>query len=122
MSNTGHDIKYIEDKGLVRAVCSCLSAPSGWGGRGDAQVWAMKHIALVQQARVHLRGSSPSIKNQWEYFTDKANDPEESPENRKLWQQLADELHSRVPKPVPPDRDEMLPFDVTYSPKRKPRR
>lgn len=112
-----HRIEYVRDsESQHRAVCTCGSRSAFTLNRADAEDWAHQHDRLVQQAMAHLRNRSPSVTDQYNYFTTKANDPEERPEHRVLWQQLADELRGRVPIPA---HDEALPFEVKYTPRYK---
>ena len=55
------------------------------------------HLAFIERVKTYLNKRDPSVKNQYDYYSERANDPEETPANRALWQQLADELRPRVP-------------------------
>lgn len=53
-----------------------------------------------ERARDLLRSRSNTkgvLKSEREWYLERAADPSETPENRALWQQLADELAPRLP-------------------------
>lgn len=102
-----------------RCICNCKTGSPHFPSRQLAEDWQFKHLRLADQAMVHLRSRNPSIKDQFDYYTTMARDSRESAENRRLWQQLADGLHSRLPPPsTPPPSDDPLPFEVPYTPRR----
>lgn len=117
-----HRIDYVKDnQSRHRAICSCRTGSPYTLNRQEAEDWVIKHLRLVEQAMAHLRDRRPSVSDQAGYYQSKADDPEETRENRLLWQQLADELKPRLPSTTvtqPTEMDEALPFEIIYRPKR----
>lgn len=58
-----------------------------------------KHTRLVERARLHLRRGTGNIKTERDYYQKMADDENVSAIDRRLWQQLADGLNSRLGKP-----------------------
>lgn len=114
-----HDPQIVRD-GLRRwrTICNCKSSSDFYQDRQQAEDWKIKHLILAERAMVHLRSRSPSIKDQFDYYTKMAGSTENSPEDRRLWQQLADGLRGRLPRP---GNDDPLPFEVKYTPRRTSR-
>ncbi len=100
MSN--HKTKYKRYGEDYRAECSCKQN-SKLCSRQDAEDWIRKHHEQVQRARVHLRGSNPSLTNQYNYYRRQEQDPRNSESDRALWKQLADELQPRLPSDTTDD-------------------
>jgi len=114
-----HRVEYVtQADGQYRAFCSCRLGSPLFGSRLEVEDWAYRHLDLARRARAHLRDRSPSIKDQYTYYTERAADPLESPENRRLWALLADGLRSRLPGPV--ENDEPLDMEVKYTPRHRP--
>lgn len=71
-----------------------------------------RHFQLVERVKASLTRREPSIKTQRDYYLERANDPEESRENRALWQQLADELTPRVKDKKPGEQETLFLMDT----------
>jgi hypothetical protein len=71
--------------------CSCKQR-SKIGTRSEVEDWGIKHLQEIERIRAHLGTRSPSLKTQCAWFFAQADDPENPPEDRVLWRQLADEL------------------------------
>lgn len=94
MSN--HKIAYVEDKGRHHGRCSCRFQTKVFLHKWQAEDEVREHLALVDRVRAYLETKNPTVKSQHDYYRERADDPDETPENRRLWQQLADELEPRV--------------------------
>lgn len=110
-----HNPQIVQDgSGRWRCICNCKSASGYFRTRQEAEDWKLKHDALVLQAMTHLRSRSPSVRDQYKFYISMAESTDNSPEDRRLWQQLADGLRPRLPRP---SEDEPLPFEVKYTPR-----
>lgn len=77
--------------------CACGGRSAGWtADKQEVQDWEIKHHAYVQRVRSHLGTSTPSLKQQRDYFEEQAIDNRYSHEEKRLWSQLADELTARL--------------------------
>lgn len=115
-----HKTEIVKDgREQYRAICTCRTSSAFSANRQEIEDWVLRHQRLAEQAMTHLRSKNPSIKDQYTYYSERAVDPQETPENRRLWQQLADELRYRVPVT---STDEALPLDVKYTPRNRSRR
>ena len=114
MSN--HRIKYEAISSLPpqrhRAVCSCR----GWASavvstRQLAEDEALIHLRNVEKARAAMGTSTPSLKSQQAWYQQQAENPNNSPEDRRLWQLLANELGLRLGLGQRASEDVEIPFD-----------
>jgi hypothetical protein len=116
-----HRVEYTaQADGQHRAFCSCRLGSPLFPTRVESEEWGRAHLRLAARAMAHLRDRTPSLKDQYDYYLEQAQNPSETPENRRLWRLLADGLASRLP----PDRnlDDTLPIEVKYTPRRTERR
>lgn len=79
-----------------QAKCSCRWR-SPLRTRGEAEAAMDKHTAEVARAQAGLRVRNPSVRTMRDYYRKEAENPENTPEERALWAQLADGLEPRVP-------------------------
>lgn len=92
------------------ARCNCR-----WTGKQTRQKWEAEdeereHQEKVQRVLALLRPRAHTaslVKSERDYYREKADDPDETEENRVLWRQLADELDTRV-RDRRPTQDEGL--------------
>jgi hypothetical protein len=115
-----HEPEYVKNSvERWRAICNCKSA-SDWMTRQEAEDWVLAHLRLAEQAMVHLRSRNPSLTDQYNYYSQMADDPANPPGDRTLWRQLALGLKPRLPH-TPPSKngEEALPFEVKYTPRRR---
>ena len=91
-----HKIHLEINGALFDVRCSCRKMMPKPASREECKVWAMGHMDEVNRVREHLSNRNPPLKSQRDYYLDKANDHHETPENRELWQRLADELSIRL--------------------------
>lgn len=78
------------------AVCRC-----GWRSSKQTVLQVvedevLKHGEEVERLRAWLGTRTPSLKAQYDYYKEKAEDPSESESARALWKQLAQELSVRL--------------------------
>lgn len=112
-----HRVEYVKQSdGQHRAFCSCRLGSPLFATRQEVEDWGYQHLDLARRAAAHLRDRTPSLKDQYTYYSARAQDPLESPENRRLWKILADGLRSRLPAP---NADDALPLEVKYTPRRR---
>lgn len=69
-----------------------------------------KHDRLVEQARLHLRRGSQSLKAERDYYEAMAVSATVTDQDKALWQMLADGLNSRLGKPNSEPQDVELPL------------
>ena len=77
-----------------QAKCSCRMV-SAVVSRADAMEWEWHHQQEVQRARAGLR-KQPSLRNQRDWFLERADDPLIPDTERDLWLTLAHELDHRI--------------------------
>lgn len=82
---------------------------SEWGGDSDRD----KFLALQEQARVHLsRRASVTLEASADYYQSKVDDKTLPIGERKVWQQLLDEVETRLGRRAPPSvQEELLSTD-----------
>lgn len=101
-----HTTVIVPSANLFQAKCSC-KAHSPFGSRGDAVEWEWRHHREVEKARAGLR-RTPTLRQQRDWFWEKATDLTISEHERSIWQGLADELDHRVDENTPdPDQLEL---------------
>lgn len=99
-----------------RAFCSCLMNSGWFNFRWQAEDWIRVHDELVNRVRAHLRNRTPSIRDQFNWYTKQSEDENNSAEERALWHQLAEEIRYRLSGTTDQDA---LPFEVEYSRKQR---
>lgn len=88
--------------------CNC-----GWKHPGEtpdrqvAEDWIRVHEKAIERIRTHLATKTPRLQDERDYYRSKADDPDETPENRAIWKQLADELSVRLNDDGPPDANQL---------------
>jgi hypothetical protein len=95
MSTHKTNVIFAND-GRWRARCSCKAISQWFDHESDAQDWEYSHQRGVQQARAHLNGRSPSLRDQYDYYRAREQDPDTPDEDRALWKVLADGLAHRI--------------------------
>jgi hypothetical protein len=65
----------------------------------------MDHQKKIEKLRASL-GGQPTLKSQRDWFQSQADDPHVPAKDRRLWQQLADEITHRLNDTVPADQDQ----------------
>lgn len=93
MSN--HKIVFLGLADRMQARCSCKQK-SLIGDRGFVEAWVYSHLQEIERVRAHLGPRSPSLKSQRDWFLAQADNTDNPPEDRALWQQLATELDHYV--------------------------
>jgi hypothetical protein len=88
---TNHRVHYAGLDPNLQARCSCKKK-SPIGSRSEVDDWFREHLYEIQRIRTHLGTRNPALKTQCAWFQAQADDPENAPEDRVLWRQLADEL------------------------------
>lgn len=85
--------------------CSCRATGKITADHWEATKWTMKHLAEIERVRIHASGT-PSMKDQRDYYRERAGDEGLDEHERALWSQLADELDHRLgdvgPRPEQP--------------------
>lgn len=95
MSN--HTFKYIEDGATKHyARCSCRFQTKSHQHRWQVEDEVREHLTLIERVKSYLGTKNPTLKSQRDYYLERAEDPDETPANRRLWLQLAEELTPRV--------------------------
>lgn len=77
--------------------CTCKWR-SEVGSRTDAYAAELEHQREVRKAQAGLR-RIPSLKAEHDWYIEQANNYVNTEEERELWQRLADELATRLPRP-----------------------
>jgi len=88
---TNHRVHYAGLEPNLQARCSCKKK-SAVGTRADVDTWYFDHLREIERIRTHLGTRNPSLKTQCAWFFAQADDENNTPEDRALWRQLADEL------------------------------
>lgn len=96
-----HRVKYVPvgtgPGQMWVARCTCRWSSTQRLSQFDVEDEVLVHDANVQRARAgRVFGRMPSLGDQRDYYQTRADNTEETPENRVLWQQLADELTHRL--------------------------
>jgi hypothetical protein len=94
VSNHNIDIHPAEAGGFY-AKCTCRLRSGVVEVRQQAEDWALHHAEQVERARTSLGTKTPSLKHQRDYYADMAAATSNAMDKR-LWQQLADELTHRL--------------------------
>lgn len=77
----------------------------GWGKDPERE----RYLALQEQARVHLgRRARVTLEDSAKFYAEKAEDRSLPKTERDLWQQLLDEVETRLGRRAPPSRQEEL--------------
>lgn len=108
---TQHKPKWFRNEQDEQRRVSCLGCgqTSGWvESRQLAEDWWIKHEEEIERILANLRRPSPSPKNELAYYEKMAADPHTSPENKRLFEQLATEYRKRF-FPEPTSEDVFLP-------------
>lgn len=88
---------FIDSKGRHGCRCRCgWSPPDRYDSRQQVEDQVLKHEKLVERARASLKPRSVRLVDEHAWYLERAADPQETPENRKLWQRMADELAVRL--------------------------
>lgn len=88
MSN--HRITYLGSGDTLQARCSCKKR-SKIGNREAVDLWQFEHLHEVQRIRTLLHGRGGTLKTSAAWFAQQAENPDVDPDERALWQQLAEE-------------------------------
>jgi hypothetical protein len=98
------------------ATCSCRKwASVHHGSRKEVEDDATKHLNDVRKARLSLSRGNPSLASQRDYYRQQQDNTMQTPRDRALFRQLADELDHRLGVGHEAD-DEPLPFDPRKPP------
>lgn len=109
-----HKVKYVQSESyppVHRGTCKC-----GWHTpwemqRQSAEDAGIKHEQEMEQFRARMSSHPPSLRNQRDYYRQQAEDEGYDPEQRRLWQQLADEIDHRLNEATDPMEGQgTLPF------------
>lgn len=76
--------------------CTCGVDSGALFSKQQTEDWWIRHEALVQQALVHLKKSTPNLKVTRDYYRQCSEDQSRSKHDRDLFKQMADELTLRV--------------------------
>ena len=95
VSMTNHDTSVLNLGDGWAARCSCHWAPLSDQHRWQAEDRIAQHLDQVQRVRIH-QSTSPSLKQQRDYYLRMADSRDTTPSDRRLWLQLADELSHRL--------------------------
>lgn len=93
-----HTIKhFIDNTGKHGCRCQCgWAPPDRYPSRQQVEDQVLKHEALVARARASLKPRNVTLVDERGWYLERAADPQETPENRALWQRMADELSTRI--------------------------
>lgn len=101
--------RFNHNDGTFSSRCSCGHYTGFKETRQEREDAEIKHHDNVERIRAHLSTRDPSLVQQRDYYRlMSVEDPEES--NRRLWQQLADELDRRLGG-TPASEDVPLSFE-----------
>lgn len=96
MSN--HIFTYFEVSNMTPtrhyARCTCGHVTDRHVQKQVVEDETMKHLEYIERVKAHLGTRNPSLKSQRDYYRDQAENG--TPELRRLWKQLADELSDRL--------------------------
>lgn len=93
MSN--HKIHFAGLEPHLQARCSCKQR-SPIGTRADVEEWKFSHEQLIQRVRAHLGARNITLKSAVAWFVSQAENEDNTPEDRALWRQLADEAGAHL--------------------------
>lgn len=93
-----HDVTITGRRWAWVPFCTC-----GWhheeysaATHQQAELWKTQHLYDVKFVRLNKGPKSMSVKSQWKYYDEQANDRNNTTIDRRLWRQLADELKHYV--------------------------
>jgi len=98
----GHKTTVEELEGWPKtyvARCSCRFIGKQTQHKWEAEDEQRQHDEKVQRVLALLRPRNHTaslVRSERDYYLERAADPDESEANRRLWQQLADELTPRI--------------------------
>jgi len=118
---SNHKITHYEVEGGRRARCRCGFQTLKYEHQWQVDDEVEKHHAKIERVRAYLETRNPTVKSQYQFFSEKADDPDETPENRALWRQLADELAPRVKDKKPAPQETLFPMEPPKSDEKKGR-
>jgi hypothetical protein len=87
--------------------CTCGASSGEKVHRQEAEDWVLVHDKEIERIRTHLATKTPRLQDERDYYRSKADDPDETPANRAIWKQLAEELSNRLNDDTPPDEGQM---------------
>lgn len=96
-----HKINYFLDE-RDRHGCRCTcgwAPPDRYASRQLVEDEVIKHERNVERARAALKSRNVPLHSERDWYRERENDPNETPENRELWKQMADELDTRLGQP-----------------------
>lgn len=80
-----------------KATCSCRRSSPFADSRQAVDDWVFEHRTQVERAKAWLNTRTPRLTQQRDYFRHMAREePGVTPEDRLLWEKLADELDHRI--------------------------
>lgn len=109
-----HAIKYVASESyppVYRGQCKC-----GWHTPWEhtkqvAEDAGLKHEQEMEQFRARMQRGNPSLRSQRDYYAEQAKDEGYGEKQRRLWQQLADEISHRLNDSTDPfEGQEQLPL------------
>lgn len=83
-----------------QARCSC-GKKSPITDRGTVEGWWYAHQQEIERTRAYLGTRTPTLKSQRDWFIKQAENPDNDPDDRALWRQLAEEIDRFVSKKAP---------------------
>jgi hypothetical protein len=93
MSN--HQTRIVGKDDAWQAQCACKIHSPVFEHRWEADDWNRTHMKAVEQARLHLKRSLPSLKDQRDWYRKQASRSTD-PTVKEQWLSLADELDHRI--------------------------
>lgn len=88
--------RYGETEFIAKCATCGWQHPGRTTKRDEAEAWLRVHERELRKVRAGLEPKNPSMKSQRDYFEEMAQRDDQSAEQRRLWQQLADELTKRL--------------------------
>lgn len=93
--------------GQWQAQCSCRKVSKVVKDYLGALDWEDKHHHEIERVHQH-QARTPSLKDQRDYYRERAEDYSQSDQDRALWTQLAEELDHRLGERINVDRPQLF--------------
>jgi len=101
-------IKVLGLNEKYRGECTCGAAGLWDADRQKSEEFLYAHAQQVERARAHLQSRTPPLASQADYYRKQADEPGCSETDRAIWEQLADELDTRLGLNSPPSEQTAL--------------
>lgn len=92
---SSHQTRIVGHGDAWQAHCTCKIHSDILDHKWEADDWIRTHMKAVEQARLHLKRSLPSLKDQRDWYRKQASRAAD-PAIRRQWLSLADELDHRI--------------------------